>query len=312
MLKVIKSSASLPAPLPPCAVAVGIFDGVHVGHRALLNKARALANREQLLAAVYTFDPHPATVLRPDLAPLLLEPLEVRLQRFDELRLDVCVVEQFDRQFASLVAAEFVRDVLAKRLNPRHVVVGENFNFGADQRGTALLLQELAAQWHFSAHVEPLARVDGMLASSTKVREFVRTGNVRGASLLLGRPFAVFGKVIPGDGRGHALGFATANVSVQNEVQLASGVYAVHAEGSFGVRAGVTSIGYNPTFGAAERRTEVHLLDYGGADLYGERLVVHFHERLRDERKFSSPAELQEQIARDITAARVLFAEAVR
>lgn len=309
-MQVLRGSAGITGEHGPFAIGIGIFDGVHKGHQALLLEAKKAGAIEGIACMAYTFDPHPAALLNPALAPRLIEPLKTRLERFASLGLDATLVEPFNEDFACLDAADFVRDVLIGKLQARHVVVGRGFRFGAGQGGDLDLLKRVAQEHGVKVHGVDLVRIDGIEVSSTKIREFVRNGRMKGASLLLGRPFTLSGQVERGAGRGAKIGFATANLLAENELLPAPGVYVGWANGPFETCGTVLNVGYAPTFGAKTLRIEAHLLDYGGGPLYGRTLTLHVVERLRDERRFNDAEALQAQIELDIRQGRGILSRA--
>jgi riboflavin kinase/FMN adenylyltransferase len=301
----------------PLAVAIGNFDGVHRGHQALIQAARARAAARPGpppgAAAVLTFTPHPARVFAPALAPPLIMSLERRLGLLAEAGVEIAVVEPFTRELASVEAEDFVRDVLADKLGARDVVVGYDFSFGRGRRGDPAMLARIGSERGLAVTVVPPVMADGLVCSSTKIREFALEGRVEGAALLLGRPFEVEGLVVRGAGRGRKLGVPTANVAVEGELLPRLGIYAGRArilEGS-SERAGAAhraaiSVGSNPTFVAGGGvSVEAYLLDFDG-DLYGQRLRVELTARLRDEQRFESVEALVEQIDADIARVRTL------
>jgi riboflavin kinase / FMN adenylyltransferase len=273
------------------AVAIGTFDGVHRGHRAVIEETL----RSDLRPAVLTFDPHPRAVLGYDVQ--LLVPLERRLELLAELGPAEILVVEFTPELSRLSPEEFAESVL-RRFGTRLVVAGEGFRFGAGRRGDLDLLARLGFE------VRPVSLVGA--ASSSGIRELVRAGKIGEAAALLGRPPEVEGAVVAGDQRGGTLGFPTANLAVEPRVLVpAFGIYAGVAR-VIATRAEfrtAVSIGVNPHYGGVERRVEAFLLDFAG-DLYGERLRVELWERLREERAFTSETELVAQIARDVEAAR--------
>ncbi|HEY3961778.1 MAG TPA: riboflavin biosynthesis protein RibF [Gaiellaceae bacterium] len=269
----------------PRAVAIGTFDGVHAGHRAVIAAAVARAGTP----TVVTFDPHPRSVLGGGVE--LLTTLERRLELIGECGVEDILVVPFDEAVAALEPEAFAGEYLLS-LGTQTVVAGKGFRFGRERRGDLALLSALGLE----AVEVPL--VEGV--SSTQLRELIRAGKVGEAAPLLGRPVEVDGQVVGGDHRGAGLGFPTANLDVAPELLVpANGIYA----GAVGDRRAAVSIGVNPHFGGTQRRVEAYLLDWGG-DLYGDRLVVELWQRLRDERAFASDEELVEQIARDVEQTR--------
>jgi riboflavin kinase/FMN adenylyltransferase len=284
-----------------CVVAIGNFDGVHLGHRRLLALARERADARGGTAAVLTFDPHPARVLAPHLAPPLLCTPRRKRELLAEAGVDLLVLEPFTPALAALEPEEFVDRILVAGLGAIEVVVGYDFTYGRQRRGTTETLRATGASRGFAVHVVPQVTVSGLVVSSTKIREFLLEGNVAGARLLLGRDYDVDGQVVRGAGRGQSLGVPTANVIVEGDVLPRPGIYAVWARVDGGERlAGAASLGTNPTFTpGAPLSLEVHLLDFSG-DLYGRHLRVSFHARLRDEERYPSVQALIAQIRKDI------------
>jgi riboflavin kinase/FMN adenylyltransferase len=298
----------------PLAVAIGNFDGVHLGHQALLREVRARASRAGGLAAALTFDPHPARLFAPERAPPLIMSLGRRLELLAEAGVDLAVVEPFTRAFAAIEAEAFAREVLSRDLGARDVVVGYDFSFGRGRAGNAERLATLGAGLGLSVSIIPPVTIDGLPCSSTKIRQLVSEGRTVDAARLLGRPHEIEGRVARGAGRGRGLGFPTANIVPEAELGLALGIYAARARvldgpASGELRPAALSVGQNPTFtgpgtGAAVT-TEAYLLDFEG-DLYGSRLRLEVGERLRDELRFESVAALIEQIGRDVAQVRAL------
>ncbi len=292
------------------AVAIGNFDGVHLGHRALLDEVKRLARASGGQTAVLTFDPHPARVLAPALAPPMLAPLTRRIEWLEEAGIEVVLVEPFTSELAAMPAETFVEQVLAKEIGARHVVVGADFSFGRGREGNTALLASLGGRLGIGVSVVPQVTASGLPCSSTKIREFVLEGRVEGASLLLGRPFELDGTVMPGAGRGRKLGFPTANVVLDGEILPKTGVYAGRACRLDGDRrwfAAAISIGTNPTFAAPSLEPEIlveaHLLDFWG-DLRGARLRLTFVARLREQRRFAKVDDLIAAIRHDVARTR--------
>jgi riboflavin kinase/FMN adenylyltransferase len=313
----------LGGPLQRPAVAIGNFDGVHRGHRALLDKARRLACLSAGQTVALTFNPHPARFFAPDLAPPMLTPLTRRVELLQEAGADVVIVEPFTAELAAMPAENFVRQVLHGALGASHVVVGADFSFGRDRSGNTALLASLGEQLDMGVHIVSQVTANGLVCSSTKVREFVLEGRVEGASLLLGRPFEIDGTVVSGAGRGRTLGVPTANLAPDGELLPKPGVYAGRAclleraprsrtSAQDGARVGprwyaaAISIGTNLTFAGQSDpalTVEAHLLDFTG-DLYDARLRLVFVARLREQRRFAKVDELVAEIERDIARTR--------
>jgi riboflavin kinase/FMN adenylyltransferase len=280
-----------------------VFDGVHLGHRAILGAAVAHARATGSPALVCTFEPHPLEVLQPDRAPQPITTLEERLDLIAACGVDGAVVLDFTPALAAMEPEAFVKDVLVDRLAARQVVVGFNHRFGRGARGDADLLRELGRGLGFGVDViEPLA-VDGAPVSSTAIRAALGRGDLDAAARMLGRPYTLPGTVVSGAGRGRTLGFPTANVAPDRPVLVAPGVYACTAEVGGAKQRAVVNIGVRPTFGEDTLAIEAHLLDFSG-DLYGQTFRLTFVARVREERKFPSVDALRAQIAADVETAR--------
>lgn len=292
------------------AVAIGNFDGLHRGHQALFAAAIAVAPASK--AGVLTFEPHPVRVLAPHFAPPQILSLEEKIAGIGAFGVDVVVVHPFDRDFASMAPLAFVDDVLSKWLKVKHVVVGEDFSFGRKGEGDIALLKDAFAKHGGEVTIVPPVTEGNLICSSTKVREFVASGNVEAARLVLGHPYWIAGVVERGDGRGRTIDVPTANLAVERDLKPKVGVYATWAHLPDGSTVpAVTNIGLRPTFEgetAPTVRIEAHLLDFD-RDLYGQHLRLTFVGRLREEKKFSGRESLVEQIHRDIAAARKMLEE---
>jgi len=284
-------------------VALGTFDGVHLGHRAILGTALARAREIGVEALACTFDPHPMEILQPDRAPRPITPFDERLALIGEAGIDTVVVLPFTRELSAVEPEAFVKDVLLERLHAREVVVGYNHRFGRGARGDPRLLEGLAEQFGFRAHVVPPMTVDGVAVSSSEIRAALQRGDVAGAARALGRPYAIAGPVTSGAGRGRTLGFPTANIDPDRPLLVPRGVYRgrVIVEGR--PHAAVVNVGVRPTFDETVLAVEAHLLDFAG-DLYGRHVRLEFVDRVRDEMRFPSVEELKAQVMRDIATAR--------
>jgi len=305
-MQIVRGLDQYPPDAPPSVVAQGTFDGIHLGHQAVIRTAVERAQALGVRPVAVTFDPNPLAVLRPADAPPELLPLDERLERIAELGPDVCLVIPFTPEFSLVEAEDYVREVLLGLLGAREIVVGFNHAFGRGARGTPELLRRLAEPAGAVVHVVPPLRVDGVAVSSTSIREALRDGDVRRAASLLGRPYAIAGVVARGAARGRTLGFPTANLAASSSLFLADGVYAARASWEGGAAGAVVNVGVRPTVDGATRLVEAHLFDVT-PDLYGRRLRLEFHDRIRPERRFGSLDELRSQIADDSTTARRLL-----
>jgi riboflavin kinase/FMN adenylyltransferase len=302
-MRIVRGFPPIPPEPRPSAVALGVFDGVHLGHRAILGLAVARARDAGLTAVACTFDPHPMEVLQPDRAPLAITTLEERLGLIEGCGVDETVVLPFTPGFAAMEPEAFVQDVLLARFGAREVVVGFNHRFGRGARGDVALLRTLGTRLGFRTHVaEPLV-VAGVTVSSTEIRAALQRGDLDAAGRLLGRPYTLIGAVGRGAGRGRTLGFPTANLIPARPVLVAPGVYACMAEVAGQKERAVVNVGIRPTFGETTLAVEAYLLDFAG-DLYGQTMTLTFVSRIREERRFPSIQALTEQIQADAEEAR--------
>ena len=313
VIRVHDATPTEPLVVVPCVLVVGNFDGVHLGHQAVLLEAVERARASGLSPCVLTFDPHPAEVVGTG-APPLLTTIERRAELVGALGVERMYVRKFDAAFAGWPPARFARDLVAQTLLARVVVVGDNFRFGAKRAGDLALLRELGQELGFDVRVHSVASDAQGRYSSTRARRAVAAGDLDEVRRVLGRPHALTGVVLHGNERGRTIGFPTANLGALSELLPPHGVYAVNVERyDDGPRTftslarGVTNIGMRPTVGGAGLSIETFLLDFSG-DLYDARLRVHLAARLRDEKKFGSLDELKAQIARDVAAARAALA----
>jgi len=316
LVEIVTDRVQLTPPEGGSAVTIGAYDGVHLGHRALLAELRERAGESGLATVVVTFDRHPASVVRPESAPLLLCDLDQKLELLASAGVDRTVVVRFDEERANETAEEFVARELVEGLDARLVVVGEDFHFGHGRKGNVALLTEMGAVAGFavdgvSLSSEAEGGPEAQPVSSTRIRTLVGAGDVEGAAHLLGRPHQVRGPVVTGDRRGGAeLGFPTANIAVPGEICLpAPGIYAGWYERPDGARwKAAVSVGRRPTFYGddGELLVEAFLLDFAG-DLYGEPARLSFVHRLRDELAFDSVDALVDQMGSDVARTRSLL-----
>lgn len=289
-------------------LSIGVFDGVHAGHRYLLGRLVQRAREEAALSGVVTFAPHPQAVLDPGSRPPMLCDLSARIKSLRELGLDIIAVLSFTPQLAQLGARDFV-SLLKKHLKMQGLLIGPDFVLGKGGEGDTAFLRSLGQEMAFSLEIAAPFSVNGEMVSSTAIRRALAQGDMKKVRRLIGHFFAVRGRVVSSSRRGRLLGFPTANLDVEMEQALpVNGVYATITQIDDERLLSVTNIGTRPTFGDSQKTVETHLVDYHG-DLYGRELEVSFVQRLRDEIGFASPQELTEQISRDIEDARAVAGE---
>lgn len=289
---------------------IGNFDGVHLGHQALIGRVVEEARKTGAQSALLTFDPHPQTVLSERQVPALTS-LKQRISLFEGLGLEAVYLIPFTRQLAKKSAEEFVREFLIDRFRLRRVVMGYDFAFGRNREGTATVMEALSGEFGFAYEVFPAVAVDGQIVSSSRIRRVLESGEFRLAERLLGRPFSILGLVVQGERRGQKLGFPTMNVVPELPLALRRGVYAVKTRVGEGVYGGVCNYGVRPTVGAAQPILETHLFDFDlTGEGYGETIEVMPLRFLREERAFASLDDLRAQIARDSREARAFLEQA--
>lgn len=310
-MEIFRGVAELSRKFVRPVLTLGNFDGVHLGHQAILSlvvdRARALDGE----AILYTFEPHPRRVLSPGSDLRLLDTFEQKAETLERFGIDVVIAEPFDRDFARIDPERFIGHHIHERIRPVEVYVGYDFHFGRDREGSMRMLTERGPHLGFSVTVVPEVQVEGRDVNSTRIRELLAEGNVEEASLLLGRPFCARGEVIEGDRRGRTIGFPTANLAPETEILPAPGVYYGHlrcldvaADDAEARLPAVTNVGYRPTFrDGRDLVAEAHLIDFAG-DLYGREVDLTFEGRLREERRFDSVDALRAQIGRDVEDAR--------
>ena len=302
-MQIVRGLESVPPDARLSVVALGTFDGVHLGHRAILGLAVTRARAAGLQALACTFEQHPAEILNPARAPRSITTVDERLALIGETGVDGVVVLSFTPALAAVEPEAFVKDVLLGRLRAQEIVVGFNHRFGRGARGDARLLQEMAGRLGFQAHVVPPLTVEGVPVSSSEVRTALQRGDVVTAARFLGRPYSIGGTVTSGHGRGRTIGFPTANLAPDRDLLIPKGVYGCFAHVEGVAHPSVVNVGVRPTFSETTLAIEAHLLDFTG-DLYNRRMRLDFILHLREEMRFPSVEELKAQIARDAAAAR--------
>src|SRR5512134_2281581 len=310
-MRLFRHYEHLPAEVRGGAVAIGNFDGVHLGHHAVIGEAGRIARSAGVPWSVLTLEPHPRCLFQPGAEPFRLTPFHAKARLIEALGVEVLIVVPFDRDFARHSAREFVRRVLVDGIAARFVVSGHNFAFGHAREGHPELLLQLGGEFGFDyTCVREVRDSKGVPYSSTRVRKCLAEGDLDGARELLGRPFEIEGRVVPGDRRGRTIGFPTANIPLGEYMRPLRGVYAVRVGVDDGLdHDGVANLGMRPSFGGAETLLEVHLFDFDG-DLYGRHLRVVFMHYIRAEKKFDGIDALKAQIATDAAGARELLAAA--
>ncbi|MBN3039273.1 MAG: bifunctional riboflavin kinase/FAD synthetase [Candidatus Omnitrophica bacterium] len=282
-------------------LAVGVFDGVHRGHQRIIREVVREAKRIGGTSVIMTFDPHPLKLLyRKAHAPLITS-LEHRINLIGDLDVDICLVINFNNKFSRISADDFIKKVLLQALGIECLVIGESFRFGRKKRGSLALLRELSREHKFHIHKVKPFKVNGKIISSSKIRQFIKNGELSRAKVFLGREFSILGRVVPGRARGRILGFPTANITPHQEIVPLSGVYAVRVKLNKRVLPGILNIGKRPTFENkkdAYPTIETHIFNFHN-NIYGKKLEIFFVKRIRPEKRFYSPEALRAQIARD-------------
>jgi len=301
-MEIVRDLQDLIPPSEGSVTTIGNFDGVHLGHREIFRRVVGVARTRGSRAVVCSFVPHPLKLLAPQKAPPLINTYEEKERLIEASCIDLLVCIPFTREMATLTPDQFVREVLIDHLNTKHLVIGYDYAFGRNRAGNASFLQKQGKYFGFT--VETLGPISGPKGaySSSRIREMVEAGNVAEVIELLGRNFTLEGTVVHGAGRGVGLGFPTANLVSDKELLPGEGVYAVKVRWRDNLLDGVANVGRNPTFGGDRTGVEVHLLDRSG-DFYGEKMRIYFVERLRDEIRFSSLADLAQAISADVERA---------
>jgi riboflavin kinase/FMN adenylyltransferase len=290
-------------------ITIGNFDGVHIGHLSLFRRVKELAEAIGGESIIITFYPHPIKVLTPSNGPPLITSHEQKMRLIEEAGVDVFLVIEFTRKFANMSAHQFVHEIIHSKIGARGVVVGPDYRFGHKREGDIPTLTRMGKELNFEVYVVPDISINGVEVSSSTIREFVTAGELRRAREMLGRDYQVAGQVIRGRDRGgRLLGFPTANLQLIDELTPKPGVYATEVLIEGQLYDGATNIGYSPTFENGAFSVETHVLDFSG-DIYGKIIQVRFIERLRDEKTFSGPEELSQQIKKDVDRAREILAK---
>lgn len=286
------------------AVAIGNFDGVHLGHRKILNFLDEEARENNMPSLILTFWPHPGKITNKGQIRLI-QTLAQRLERISQFRVHTVLILPFTIALADLSAQDFISSIVVDTLKAQIIIVGENFRFGKDRKGSVKTLHSLVSRCNFSVHSMPSVFRDDTMVSSSKIRQYIGKGEIRRANDFLGEPFEVEGRVIKGKSRGTNLGFPTANISTENEI-IPSGVFITKALFDGKTYPSLTNVGTSPTFGQKDSHIETHIINFR-YDLYGNRIKIQFIDKIRDEIKFDTPEKLSEQIHKDLKHAKTYF-----
>ncbi|HPD60997.1 MAG TPA: bifunctional riboflavin kinase/FAD synthetase [Thermodesulfobacteriota bacterium] len=305
-MEVIKGYKNLNRKLPNPVVTLGNFDGVHLGHQAIFSRVIERAKEIQGTSLVYTFHPHPLSVLTQGGQFLHITTLAEKLNLIETAGIDVVICEPFTLEFSQLTAEEFVKNILCNHIGTKEIFVGEDYTFGSKRQGNIYFLTTLGKRLNFRVNIIESQIKDHIIVKSSKIRELIQMGEVEIAHRLLGREYSITGQIIKGKGRGIILGYPTANIKPNKALHPGVGVYAVWVKCDNKQFPGVMNIGYNPTFSGQELSLEVYIFDFN-RDLYGKKIEISFVARIRKEKRFASPDELKAQIAEDVSAARKIL-----
>jgi len=312
-LQVIESLDSISKFDQEVVLTFGTFDGVHIGHRAIIKEVVHQAEKLGLVGArgscrsvVLSFDPHPMYFLSPEECPLILTTKAKKIELLEEMGVDVAIFAKLEEQISEMSGIDFVEQILVQKLRMKSVVVGYDCTFGRNRTGDSNLLEKLGRKYNFAVKVIAPQKFCGVVVSSTRIRNAIAQNDLNLAKQLLGRRYSIYGEVIKGKGIGKEIGFPTANIDAGNQMLPPSGIYAIRAKLNDKMFDGVLSMGVRPTFGDNQFQIEAHLFDFDGS-IYGQMIEIFFIEKIRDEKAFSSVEELINQIKRDIEEAREIL-----
>ncbi len=310
-MKIVDRLENITQPFKNAVITIGNFDGVHIGHQVLFHEVIEKADAIDGTSIAMTFEPHPMRVLKKNGHPALITLYEQKTELIERSGMEVLICIPFTKQFASLSAEDFIKNLLIDKIGMKAIIVGGDYTFGKNREGNLAVLKSFASQLDYEVIVADWIKAARNVSdhiSSTKIRELVMAGEVEPARKMLGRHYQIRGLVIKGRDRGgKLLGIPTANINLQDELCPKTGIYAVTVEYHNRLYKGVANIGYSPTFNDNEFTVEVHLLDFA-ENIYGEKIRVNFIERIRDEKKFADISELKDQINRDIKTADTILA----
>jgi riboflavin kinase/FMN adenylyltransferase len=306
-MQLIRGLHNLTQPLPPSAVTIGNFDGIHLGHQQVLQQLKTIADKSDLCSAVMIFEPQPIEFFAPDKAPKRLARFREKIAYLKSQRIDFLLCLKFDQPFSELSAEQFVQDLLVNRLSTRHLVIGDDFRFGKKRSGNFDSLQVYGKQYGFEVDNTETLLFDGVRVSSTRIRESIQNDDFTLAATLLGRPYSLSGKVSHGQKLGRQLGYPTINIKMGSKTLIVKGIFAVMVKGIDNrVLQGVASLGTRPTVNGVDSILEVYILDFN-QDVYGYSVEVDFLYKIRDEKKFDSIEALTVNIEQDVVLAKQYF-----
>lgn len=305
-MKIVRGTKNIVGPIPYPVVAIGNFDGVHVGHQMIFRKTAEKARANHGTSIVFTFEPHPLKIIAPDKMPPLLTTFRQKMELIEGCGIDQVICADFTRQFADQHPRDFARNILVDRIGVKEIVVGFDYAFGRGRKGTITYLKKMGEEFGFKIHVVDPIKLNGHLVSSSYVRELIEDGKVKIAGSFLGRSYSIRGPVVHGHHTGKAIGFPTANLNTAKGQIPGTGVYAarvLHREKQY---QGVVNVGFNPTFNRDRLSVEVHIFDFQDK-IYGQEIEVIFVDRIRSEKTFQSAGQLVEQIKKDIQTAKEIL-----
>ncbi|MEW6068309.1 MAG: bifunctional riboflavin kinase/FAD synthetase [Nitrospirota bacterium] len=308
-MEIVRGLENLNKQYPNTVLTIGNFDGVHIGHQKILTEVIKRAKEIKGTSSAMTFEPHPVKFFSPEKELRILTTFEEKAKLLEDMGIDVLLCISFNKEFSNLLPDEFIQDILVKKINVKEVIVGTNYAFGKNKKGTIDLLRRRGKRYGFTVRAISNVRLKGDIISSSRIRSLLSKGGVSEVSSILGRAYSIEGHVIKGKGRGKSLlNIPTANITTPLEVAPKEGVYAVRVGFNSSIYDGVCNIGKNPTFGNTDVSYEVHLFNFSG-DLLGKDIRIYFVERLRGERHFSDPSSLEKQIREDIEHAKEILLE---
>lgn len=305
---ITRGTKNIVEPFPYPVVAIGNFDGVHMGHQIIFRQVAEIAGEHQGTGIVFTFEPHPLKIIAPEKAPPLLTTFRTKMELIQLCGIDRVICAEFTRQFADQAPRDFAENILAGKIGAREIVVGFDYAFGRGREGTIAYLKKMGDELGFKVHIVQPVRIEDRLVSSSHVRDLIEDGEVEKARQFLGRHYSIRGPVVSGYKTGASIGFPTANIDTSRVQIPGTGVYAVHILHGNNSRDGVANIGFNPTFHRDRLSVEVHIFDFS-EQLYGKEIEITFIRRIRDEIEFASADELVSQIKKDIEAAKIIFSQ---